>query len=109
MISLQNVSRYYAAGERSVHALESVSLTITRHEFVAVVGPSGCGKSTLLMLISGLIPATTGPIEVGGAPVKGADRNVAVLVPRDALHERRAGVANVLLAVGLLAGLYRCH
>ncbi|MGH9808006.1 MAG: ATP-binding cassette domain-containing protein, partial [Terriglobia bacterium] len=48
MISLQNVSRYYQVGERSVHALEGVSLAIGRHEFVAVVGPSGCGKSTLM-------------------------------------------------------------
>jgi len=64
MISLPNVSRYYAAGERSVHALESVSLTIARHEFVAVVGPSGCGKSTLMHLIAGLDRPTAGEIVV---------------------------------------------
>ena len=55
MISLQKVSRYYETGERSVHALDGVSLAIARHEFVAVVGPSGCGKSTLMHLSPGSI------------------------------------------------------
>jgi putative ABC transport system ATP-binding protein len=73
MISLQKVSRYYAAGERSVHALEDVSLTIGRHEFVAVVGPSGCGKSTLLHLIAGLDRPTGGEIVVDGLSLTTAD------------------------------------
>src|SRR6476620_12211791 len=76
MISLQNVNRYYEAGERSVHALDRVSLTIARHEFVAVVGPSGCGKSTLLHLIAGLDRPTAGEVLLDGRPVSapGTDR-----------------------------------
>ncbi len=73
MISLQNVNRYYAAGERSVHALEGVSLQIARHEFVAIVGPSGCGKSTLLHLIAGLDRPTAGEILVDGLGLTTAD------------------------------------
>ena len=73
MISLQKVSRYYEAGERSVHALDNVSLTIARHEFVAVVGPSGCGKSTLLHLIAGLDRPTAGEIVVDGLSLTTAD------------------------------------
>jgi putative ABC transport system ATP-binding protein len=73
MISLHKVSRYYAAGERSVHALEEVSLTIGRHEFVAVVGPSGCGKSTLMHLIAGLDRPTAGEIVVDGLSLTTAD------------------------------------
>jgi putative ABC transport system ATP-binding protein len=66
MISLHNVSRYYESGERSVHALDHVSFTIARHEFVAVAGPSGCGKSTLMHLIAGLDRPTAGEIVVDG-------------------------------------------
>lgn len=73
MITLQNVNRYYAAGERSVHAIEDVSLTIERHEFVAVVGPSGCGKSTLMHLIAGLDRPTAGEIVVDGLSLTTAD------------------------------------
>jgi putative ABC transport system ATP-binding protein len=73
MISLQKVSRYYQTGERSVHALEDVSLQFTEHEFVAVVGPSGCGKSTLMHLIAGLDRPTTGEIVVDGLNLTTAD------------------------------------
>jgi putative ABC transport system ATP-binding protein len=73
MISLQKVSRYYQAGERSVHALDEVSLQISRNEFVAVVGPSGCGKSTLMHLIAGLDRPTAGEIVVDGLSLKDAN------------------------------------
>ena len=73
MISLRDVNRYYEAGERSVHALDHVSLAIEQHEFVAVVGPSGCGKSTLLHLIAGLDRATAGEIVVDGLNLTTAD------------------------------------
>ena len=73
MISLQKVSRYYQTGERSVHALEDVSLQIAPHEFVAAVGPSGCGKSTLMHLIAGLDRPTAGEIVVDGLNLTTAD------------------------------------
>src|SRR5438105_3097670 len=73
MISLQNVTRYYEAGERSVHALDGISLAIGRHEFVAVAGPSGCGKSTLMHLIAGLDRPTSGEIVVNGLSLTTAD------------------------------------
>src|SRR5262245_53055880 len=73
MISLHKVSRYYESGERSVHALEEVSLQIAKHEFVAVVGPSGCGKSTLMHLIAGLDRPTAGKIVVDGLDLTRAD------------------------------------
>ena len=73
MISLQNVTRYYETGERSVHALDGISLTIARHEFVAIAGPSGCGKSTLLHLIAGLDRPTSGEIIVDGLSLTTAD------------------------------------
>ena len=73
MISLQKVSRYYEAGERTVHALENISLEIAQHEFVAVVGPSGCGKSTLMHLIAGLDRPTAGEIMVDGLCLTTAD------------------------------------
>jgi putative ABC transport system ATP-binding protein len=73
MISLQNVTRYYEAGERSVRALDGVCLTIARNEFVAVAGSSGCGKSTLMHLIAGLDRPTSGEIVVDGLRLTTAD------------------------------------
>lgn len=47
-------------------ALEGLTLSIARGEFVSIVGPSGCGKSTLLRLVAGLIPPTRGTLAVAG-------------------------------------------
>ena len=65
MIILKNLSREYTSGQRTVHALDGVSLEIARHEFVAISGPSGCGKSTLIHLLAGLDRPTAGEILVG--------------------------------------------
>lgn len=66
LISLRNVTRYYKSGERTVHAVDNVSLEFARGEFVAISGPSGCGKSTLMHLLAGLETPTRGEIEVDG-------------------------------------------
>ena len=77
MIALENVSKKYEMGKVTVTALDSVSLTIERGEFVVVLGPSGSGKSTLLNMISGLDTATSGVINVNShdvANLKGGKR-----------------------------------
>lgn len=56
-----------------MHALDGVSLEITRNEFVAVNGPSGCGKSTLIHLLAGLEYPTAGEIVVDGLALHTAD------------------------------------
>src|SRR6266481_7678163 len=99
-IGLRGVSkRYMTASGDAVEALDKIDLDVAAGEFVAIVGPSGCGKSTLLMLISGLIPATSGAIAVGGVKVKGAVGNVAVVFQRDVLLDWRTVLTNVLLPV----------
>ena len=91
--------RYVTAHGGEVHALNEIDLSIRAGEFVSIVGPSGCGKSTLLMLISGLIPVTSGSIKVGGASVKGAVGNIAIVFQRDVLLDWRSVLGNVLLPV----------
>jgi putative ABC transport system ATP-binding protein len=73
LISLRNVTREYKSGERTVHALDGISLEIADHEFVAISGPSGCGKSTLIHLLGGLDHPTTGEIFVDGLALHTAD------------------------------------
>ncbi|MBA2623446.1 MAG: ABC transporter ATP-binding protein [Chthoniobacterales bacterium] len=73
MISLRNVTRHYKSGDRTVHAVEDVSLEIARGEFIAVTGPSGCGKSTLMHLLAGLDTPTSGTIVIDGLSLHDAD------------------------------------
>jgi NitT/TauT family transport system ATP-binding protein len=65
-VRLADVSKRYGTGPRSVLALDQVSLTVGRGEFVCLIGASGCGKSTLLSLVAGLDSVTSGQVTVGG-------------------------------------------
>jgi putative ABC transport system ATP-binding protein len=66
LLSLDGVSRVYAAGDARVAAVRGVSLRIERGEFVALVGPSGCGKSTLLHLAGAMDRPSAGQIRLDG-------------------------------------------
>jgi NitT/TauT family transport system ATP-binding protein len=113
-VELIGVSKRYGTGPRGVLALDQVSLTVDRGEFVCLIGASGCGKSTLLSLVAGLDSATAGQVNVGGRvammfqepgllPWLTAAGNVELAlrarkVPRD---ERRRRAAELLKMVRL--------
>jgi len=65
VLVIHRVSKEYGVGASRVQALCSVSLSVARGRFVALMGPSGSGKTTLLHLIAGLERPTTGTIQVG--------------------------------------------
>ncbi len=73
VLELQEVSFAYRTQTGHVGAVESLSLTIQRGEFVSIVGPSGCGKSTVLRLMAGFLRPDTGTITDQGTAVTGAD------------------------------------
>ena len=54
VIRFEDIGRAYQMGVETIHALQSVSLTITRNEYVAIMGASGSGKSTLMRIMAGL-------------------------------------------------------
>ena len=66
VLELQNVSRIFGEGDTQVKALDNVSFSIKRGEFVLIVGSSGSGKSTLLNMIGILDKPTTGKVILDG-------------------------------------------
>ncbi|MFC1544624.1 ABC transporter ATP-binding protein [Gemmatimonadota bacterium] len=70
MLNLIGVGKQYKpAGGGVVKALECVSLSVGRGEFVAVEGPSGSGKTTLLLLAGGLLPPSEGSVQYAGEEI----------------------------------------
>ena len=84
------------------NAIEDVSLTIGRGEFVAIVGPSGCGKSTFMKLCAGLHPPSAGAVAVDGRPVSGALKFVGMAFQNATLLPWRTTIDNVLLPLEIV-------
>lgn len=66
LIEFQNVTKQYFTGVHILNALDNVSFSIEKGEFIVILGPSGAGKSTLLNLLGGMENATKGAILVDG-------------------------------------------
>jgi NitT/TauT family transport system ATP-binding protein len=104
MIRLDGVGQVFDGREGRVTALEKIDLHVRGGEFVTLIGRSGCGKSTLLRLIAGLLPPTSGTVQVAGEPVTGPRRDVSFMFQRPALLPWRTVLSNVMLPVEIDKG-----
>lgn len=69
VLRAKDLKKIYGSGDNAVHALDGVSLSVEKGEFVAVVGTSGSGKSTLLHMLGGLDRPTAGSVTVDGQDI----------------------------------------
>ncbi|NLX63295.1 MAG: ABC transporter ATP-binding protein [Clostridiaceae bacterium] len=69
ILRIENLSKYYGSGENIVKALDGVSFSVEKGEFLAIMGPSGSGKSTLLHIIGGVDKPTSGKVYMSGQDV----------------------------------------
>ena len=85
-IETQNLTRVYRRGSEEIIAVNSVSLTINKGDFISIIGPSGSGKTTLINLLGCLDNPTSGKLVLGGRPIFG---NSAKLSEHDLTKIRR--------------------
>ncbi|WP_078059303.1 ABC transporter ATP-binding protein [Tropicimonas marinistellae] len=96
-VSIAGVTKVFNGRKGRVQALEPVDLDIRRGEFVSILGPSGCGKSTLMMLLSGLLPSSSGRITVDGKEITAPNPEAGIVFQKDVLLEWRSALENVMI------------
>ena len=69
ILRVENLCKNYGKGENMVKALDNVSFSVNKGEFVAIIGPSGSGKSTLLHILGGVDRPTSGKVYMDGEDV----------------------------------------
>ena len=82
ILRVENLSKVYGSGETQVKALDNISFSVNRGEFVAIIGASGSGKSTLLHLLGGVDRPSSGKVYVDGTDIYGLDENKLAIFRR---------------------------
>ena len=97
-VEFQNVSKRYRMGEVEIRAVDDISFSVERGEFVVVVGPSGAGKTTVLNLLGGMDTVSDGHIFLDGS-------EVSAYSPRRLTEYRRYDVGFVFQFYNLVQNL----
>jgi NitT/TauT family transport system ATP-binding protein len=98
-IQVDHATMAYAQGREFVKAVDDVSFSVPRGEFLVIVGPSGCGKTTLLHAIGGLAQLTDGDIRIGGRVTTGPGADRVMMFQEYSLFRWRTVRRNVDFAL----------
>ncbi len=82
ILRVENLTKIYGKGDTAVTALNNVSFSVEKGQFVAIIGPSGSGKSTLLHIIGGVDTPTSGKVFIDGTDVYSLDRSQLAIFRR---------------------------
>lgn len=82
ILRIEHLSKIYGKGDTEVRALDDVSFTVPKGQFVAIIGPSGSGKSTLLHILGGVDTPTDGHVYVDGMDITTLDETALAIFRR---------------------------
>lgn len=82
ILEIKNLCKTYGNGDTAVKALDNVSFSVEKGEFVAIIGPSGSGKSTLLHILGGVDTPTSGNVIIDGTDISKLDETALAIFRR---------------------------
>lgn len=100
-LSFEDVALTYEGSDRTVRALDGLTLGVDRGEPVSVIGPSGCGKSTMLLLAAGLLQPSAGRVVVDGQPILRPRRSTALILQEHGLLPWKTVEENAALGLSI--------
>lgn len=108
VLEVKELTKKYGEGESEVIALDHVSFSVERGEFVAIIGASGSGKSTLMNMIGGIDYPTSGSIIIDGNEIQAMSEDELAIFRR-----RNLGIVyqfyNLIPPLLLRRKILRCH
>lgn len=82
ILKVKNLSKTYGKGENRIKAVDAISFSVEKGDFVAIVGASGSGKSTLLHLLGGVDRPTSGKVYIDGVDIYAMDNDALAIFRR---------------------------
>ena len=82
ILKVENLSKTYGKGENKIKAVDDISFSVEKGDFVAIVGASGSGKSTLLHLLGGVDRPTSGKVYIDGVDIYAMDNDALAIFRR---------------------------
>lgn len=101
VLEIDRVGKIFRSASRTTTAIEEVSFSVYRKEFVSVIGPSGCGKSTMIRILAGLEESTKGEVRLDGMRVEGPGRERGMVFQGYTLFPWLTVRENVMFGPGL--------
>ncbi|HEY2815858.1 MAG TPA: ABC transporter ATP-binding protein [Casimicrobiaceae bacterium] len=103
-VRVEHIVKRFTTAEGPLVAVDDVSFSVARGEFVSVIGPSGCGKSTLFNIIGGLLSDYDGTIRVDGEAIRGTHGEIGMVFQEESTFPWRNVLENVAFPLEI-AGL----
>lgn len=82
ILKCENLSKVYGSGDTAIKALNDVSFSVEKGEFVSIIGPSGSGKSTLLHILGGVDKPSSGKVYIDGTDIHALNENKLAIFRR---------------------------
>ena len=95
VLVVDDLVKRFATPDGTVTAVEGVSFSLHKGEFLSVIGPSGCGKTTVFNIVGGLEPDYQGRVRIGGAEVRGPHKSVGMVFQEESTFPWRTVLENV--------------
>jgi len=102
LLKVNNLGVTFTDEKGSLQAINDISFSVEREQFICVVGPSGSGKSTLIRVLAGLLSPTSGEVFLDGSLITRPRRGVGIVFQKANLMPWRTVVRNITLPLEIL-------
>jgi NitT/TauT family transport system ATP-binding protein len=95
VLAVEDVVKRFETPDGAVTAVDGVSFSVRKGEFLSVIGPSGCGKTTVFNIVGGLEPHYQGRVRIGGEEVRGPHKSIGMVFQEESTFPWRTVLENV--------------